>query len=132
MRKKTILIASIVVLTIMLVSSSTVSARRGSGTSWDGETYTSFYDFFEDGYWEKRDDGWTLKLFPKSELRWSYISNRGANRAWQYIKAKFSYDFQWDNTESMRKQFMCHVHKAPLKKSWNIEPWRTDPGFNCN
>lgn len=76
-----IMITSVTVLTIMLVTSTSLLARKGSGTSWDGSTYTSFYDFFNDGYWEKRDDGWTLRLFPKSELRLSYISEIGSNIA---------------------------------------------------
>lgn len=51
-----------------------------------------------------------------SSRHWSFYNSQGA-------------------TESMAKQFVCHIYKANIIKTpWNLEPSKRpeEIGFNCN
>ena len=52
--------------------------------------------------------------------------------AFSDLYEKHKNGYQWKNTESMKKQFICHVYKVFFKFEWNIEPWRVKVGILCN
>lgn len=48
-------------------------------------------------------------------------------------RSAYSYDSRWNNEESLKKQFFCHVRYGSLKTPWNIEPWKKNTNFiTCN
>lgn len=93
---------------------------------------TGYWDYFESAYWLTRDDGITLSIYYSTYL---FNGNDGNQNVLMY-KAGLAFDAlynhwksnsNWNNTESMRAQFHCHVTTiGQLKKPWNIEPWRTE------
>lgn len=90
-----------------------------------------FYNYFEDGYFETRDNGVCLTLHPKL---WAW-SDTDKSNAWMSVYANFYRDWRWDNTSIMKKQFYCHARfiYQLVEREWNLEPWRTemDP-IDCN
>ena len=91
-----------------------------------------FPEFFSYGYFEKRDNGWTLSMAPYTKHIWS---DQEKSDGWQATYGKFKDNTHWDNTEIMKEQFYCHARLGYsfAQTEWNLEPWRTqmDP-FTCN
>ena len=55
------------------------------------------------------------------------------DHAWSILRSAYSYDSRWNNEESLKKQFFCHVRYGSLKTPWNIEPWKKSTNFiTCN
>ena len=97
----------------------------------------SFDYYFKDAYWQYRyysDIGrkeWCLTVLHSQNVLGYF--NEEINTAWGALQARFSGDYRWKNTESMRKQFYCHVRYQLFKQIWNLEPFRTNPSdFTCN
>ncbi len=87
-----------------------------------------FYTYFSGGGWAHRNTGWSLGMVPKR--------NDNKNAAWNGVYAKFYRTSQWDNSDSMEKQFYCHARNFwpyTTEEEWNLEPWRTSTNyFTCN
>lgn len=88
--------------------------------------------YFYDVTWINRKQGVSLQIKPKPVLT-------GGNRfkaqdhAWSILRSAYSYDLRWNNEESLKKQFFCHVRYGSLKTPWNIEPWKKSTSFiTCN
>ena len=91
-----------------------------------------FISYFSTGYWETRDNGICLSLFPRTPTYWSDSQKL---TAWNATFSKFHNDSKWDNTSCMEEQFYCHarLYTSMIETEWNLEPWKTsiNPIF-CN
>ena len=93
----------------------------------------SYYKYFKSVNWVRRSDGWTLSIETQQRLR--NTSAQDARYAFEILYSYHKNDKLWNNTESMRNQFMCHYWNTQLyqKTTWNIEPWKKSHNrFTCN
>ncbi len=94
----------------------------------------SYKKYFENSYWFEREAGISLSIKPSSYLINGTILD--AHKAFDVLKDVHGNDPEWDNTESMKKQFLCHYSLAKLKERWNLEPWKTSTNWikypQCN
>ena len=90
-------------------------------------------NYFNSVEWINRDGVQSLSMDPKNNVRMSSPNLYTARMAWYTISRNFSNDWRQDNTDSMKRQFDCHVALAKYKSRWNIEPSKkyTNP-FTCN
>lgn len=91
---------------------------------------TTYKDYFEKSYWITRDGEISLSIYPIN-LAWSTSQ---IETTWDIIRGVHESDREWDNTQTMRSQYWCHVNFAgSMKTPWNIEPWKTSINpFTCN
>lgn len=88
--------------------------------------------YFHDVTWINRQQGISLQIKPKPVLT-GERRFKAQDQAWSILRSAYSYDSRWDNEESMKKQFFCHVRYGGLKTPWNIEPWKKSSNFiTCN
>ncbi|WP_125580976.1 DUF2599 domain-containing protein [Lacticaseibacillus suibinensis] len=86
----------------------------------------SYSDLIKSASWITRSGKVSLSVTMSAQFE--SISNGNlkgalATRAFNLLKAKFSSSKNWENTDGMRNQFMCHYLFA-FKTPWNLEPWR--------
>lgn len=93
--------------------------------------YITYY--FDSIAWVTRDDGITLSLDPKEDVR-NDSDTRTA--AWNILKDPVyghGDDANWptdaDKLETFKWQYDCHFNFAKTKETWNIEPWRTASNY---
>ena len=107
------------------------SKRNYSGGSGSiGGNGGSYYKYFVVTGWVQRSNGITLSISP---TRYLAQGNRQVGEdAFRVLLDFHGKDKYWKNTASMKKQFLCHMKAGLFKTPWNIEPWRTNSGWNCN
>lgn len=85
--------------------------------------------YFNSAMWATREDGITLMLDPKYDVRNTIA---GRDSAWTILAGDatgLGGDPNWPtadaNVKTFRWQYDCHFDFAKGKDTWNIEPWRT-------
>ncbi|WP_252502141.1 DUF2599 domain-containing protein [Sporosarcina sp. Marseille-Q4943] len=89
--------------------------------------------YFEKIEWINRNGMVSLSIYPKFPVfnnEDGQLDEQHIKRSFDVIEVEHGEDEKWDNTESMRAQYECHVYFArDSKVPWNIEPHRTESRF---
>lgn len=97
----------------------------------DDYTYS---DYFSSVQWISRDGAISLSIYPKAILTTSLpAGNLGyahIGNSYNKLYARHQNDGNWYNSSGMSNQYICHAQWAGgYKTPWNLEPWRSDPGY---
>ncbi|MGN7385488.1 DUF2599 domain-containing protein [Sporosarcina sp. SAFN-015] len=91
-------------------------------------------DYFEKIEWIDRKGTLSLSIYPKFSVfkkEDGKLDEQHIKHSFYIIESEFGQDEKWNNTDSMRMQYECHVYFArDSKVPWNIEPHRTETRFS--
>jgi len=92
----------------------------------------SYSLYFSSGQWINRNGVISLSMTPIFGYHWQDASSY--DLSWNALYNRHVYSSYWQNTSSMRKQYICHVNSAGgWKTPWNLEPSKTNVNpFTCN
>lgn len=88
-----------------------------------------YSNWFNSSSWITRDEGISLSINHKN---WAFagIETGPISWSWNTLFSKHQNDAQWKNAQGIKEQYMCHVNFAANKNPWNLEPWRSQVGYN--
>lgn len=90
-------------------------------------------DYFEKIEWIDRKGILSLSIYPKFpafKKGDGKLDEQRIKHSFDVIESEYAVDEKWNNTDSMRVQYECHVYFAgDGKVPWNIEPHRTESRF---
>ncbi|MGN7385472.1 DUF2599 domain-containing protein [Sporosarcina sp. SAFN-015] len=89
--------------------------------------------YFEKIEWIDRQGTISLSIYPKFpafKKENGKLDEQRIQHSFDVIESEYGIDEKWNNTNSMRMQYECHVYFAGEGKvPWNIEPHRTESRF---
>lgn len=91
---------------------------------------SNLLDWFYDAHWIWRSGKISLRLYAKDWCKSLKVSTALKEATWATVYNYFHTEGHWDNAQSMRKQYFCHISFGKYESDWNLEPWRPNTDYS--